>query len=207
MEEENKKRKFPTWAIVIIVIVALLLTIGGCSVGKYNNIVEMDEGVSSAWSQVENVYQRRADLIPNLVATVKGYAAHESDVLTQVTEARASAGGQVVISDEVLSDPEAFARYQQVQDNLSSSLQRLLMVSENYPDLKADKNFLALQDEIEGTENRISTERRNYNDAAKEYNGYIRKFPTNIIANMGNFEKHPYFEAAEGAEKAPVVEF
>ena len=203
----GEKKGFPKWIIVVGVIVVLLIGVGSCTVGKYNGLVTMDEGVSSAWAQVENQYQRRMDLIPNLVSTVKGYAAHESDVLTAVSEARASAGGQVNISDEVLQDPEAFKRYQQVQDNLGASLQRLLMVTENYPELKADENFLALQDQLEGTENRIATERKRYNDAAQSFNSAIRRFPTNIIANMSGLEKHPYFEAAAGAEAAPKVEF
>ena len=203
----GEKKGFPKWIIVVLVIVLLIAIPVGCSVGKYNKLVTMDEGVSSAWAQVENQYQRRMDLIPNLVSTVKGYASHESDVLTAVSQARASAGGQVNISDEVLQNPEAFKRYQQVQDNLGASLQRLLMVTENYPELKADENFLALQDQLEGTENRIATERKRYNDAAQGFNSAIRRFPTNIIANMSGLEKHPYFEAAAGADTAPKVEF
>ena len=207
MEEENTKKKFPKWIIAVIIIAAVVLGIGGCGVKNYNTLVSMDENVSSAWAQVENQYQRRMDLIPNLVATVKGYAAHESDVLTAVSEARASAGGQVNISDEVLSDPDAFARYQKVQDNLGASLQRLLMVTENYPELKADENFLALQNQLEGTENRIAVERKRFNDAAQALNSKIRRFPSNLFAGMAGVEKRPYFEASAGAEKAPAVEF
>ena len=204
---EGSKKKFPGWAIALIIIAVVVLGIGGCGVKNYNTLVSMDEGVEAAWSQVENQYQRRMDLIPNLVSTVKGYAAHESDVLTAVSEARASAGGQVNISDDVLTNPEAFARYQQVQDGLGASLQRLLMVTENYPDLKADENFLALQSQLEGTENRIAVERKRYNDAAQALNAKIRRFPSNLFAGMAGVEKHVYFEAASGAESAPKVEF
>ena len=167
----------------------------------------MEENVSGQWAEVQNQYQRRMDLIPNLVSTVKGYASHESDVFKQVSDARSKAGGQINISDEVLSNPEAFERYQQVQDQLGSSLQRLLMVTENYPELKADQNFLALQDQLEGTENRITVARGRYNDAAKQYNSKIRSFPTNLIANMSGFEKKIYFSASVEAQSAPKVEF
>ena len=167
----------------------------------------MEENVSGQWAEVQNQYQRRMDLIPNLVSTVKGYASHESEVFKQVSDARSKAGGQINISDEVLSNPEAFERYQQVQDQLGSSLQRLLMVTENYPELKADQNFLALQDQLEGTENRITVARGRYNDAAKQYNSKIRSFPTNIIANMSGFEKKIYFSASAEAQSAPKVEF
>ena len=187
MENEKTKKKFPAWAITLIVIGVFLLCIFGCYTKSYNTLVSLDEGVESTWAQVENQYQRRMDLIPNLVNTVKGYAEHEKDVFTQVADARASAGGQVNITADTLNDPEAFARYQQVQDNLSASLQRLLMVSENYPELKADENFLALQDQLEGTENRISVERKRYNDAAQNFNTKIRRFPSNIIANISGF--------------------
>lgn len=200
-------KKFPRWVIALLIVVVCLFGAVRCYGGTYNNMVTLDENVSSAWAQVQNQYQRRYDLIPNLVSTVKGYAAHESDVLTKVSEARASAGGVINVSDDVLNNPEAFARYQQVQDNLGSSLQRLLMVTENYPDLKADQNFMALQDELEGTENRIATERKRFNDAAKQYNTYIRKFPQNFIANMNGFEKKQYFAANNDAQSAPKVEF
>ena len=156
---------------------------------------------------MQNQYQRRLDLIPNLVSTVKGYAKHESDVFTQVSEARSKAGGQINISDEVLNDPEAFARYQQIQDNLGASLQRLLMVTEQYPELKADQNFMALQDQLEGTENRITVAPNRFNDTAKGYNKKIRHFPANIIANMSGFEKKSYFSASAEAQSAPKVEF
>lgn len=200
-------KKFPKWAIVLIIVAVCVFGIFRFYTGTYNKMVELDESVSSSWAQVQNQYQRRYDLIPNLVSTVKGYATHESDVFTKVSEARASAGGVINISDEVLSDPDAFARYQQIQDNLGSSLQRLLMVTENYPELKADTNFLSLQDELEGTENRIATERKRFNDSAKTYNTYIRKFPQNIIANMSGFDKKQYFSAGTEAQSAPKVEF
>lgn len=200
-------KKFPKWLIALIIIFVCLFGCYSCYKNTYNNLVQLDENVTAQWAQVQNQYQRRLDLIPNLVATVKGYASHESDVFKQVAEARSSAGGQINISDDVLSDPEVFARYQQVQDSLGSSLQRLLMVTENYPQLKADQNFLALQDQLEGTENRITVERQRYNEAAKTYNTKIRSFPTNIFANISGFEKKVYFNASQEAQSAPKVEF
>ena len=191
--------------ITIIVVVAVIL---GCLLwfkGAYNNMVTAEEGVSAAWSQVENVYQRRADLVPNLVATVKGYAAHESSTLEGVVEARSKAT-QVTVSADDLS-PEALAKFNAAQGDLTNALGRLLMLTENYPDLKASQNFSELQAQLEGTENRITTERMKFNDTAKAYNTLIRKFPDNIVASMFGFEKKGYFEAAAGADKAPVVEF
>ena len=175
--------------------------------GTYNTIVSLDEGVSSQWAQVQNQYQRRMDLIPNLVSTVKGYAKHESDVFTQIADARSKAGGVVNVDSLILDDPEAFAKYQKVQGELGSSLQRLLMITENYPELKADQNFLALQDQLEGTENRISTERKRFNETVSEYNKYIRSFPKNIIANMNGYRPKSYFTASDEAQNAPKVEF
>ena len=207
MADEENKKKFPKWIIAIIIIGVIVLSLFGCYTKSYNTLVSMDEGVESAWAQVQNQYQRRMDLIPNLVNTVKGYAEHEKDVFTQVADARASAGGQVNITADTLNDPEAFAKYQQVQDNLGASLQRLLMVSENYPELQANENFLALQDQLEGTENRIAVERKRYNDAAQSLNTKIRKFPSNIIANISGFEKKAYFQASEAAQSAPSVQF
>lgn len=200
-------KKFPKWLVALIIVLVCVLCIFSCCKNTYNSLVNLDEGVSEQWAEVQNQYQRRLDLIPNLVSTVKGYAKHESEVFTQISEARASAGGQINISDEVLSDPEAFARYQQVQDNLGSSLQRLLVVTENYPELKADQNFLSLQDQLEGTENRITVARQRYNDVARKYNTKVRSFPTNIIASMGGFEKKTYFAASAEAQSAPKVEF
>lgn len=171
----------------------------------YNSMVTADENVQAAWSQVENVYQRRADLIPNLVATVKGYASHESQTLENVIAARSKAT-QVSIDPENL-DEESLARFNEAQGELSSALGKLLMITENYPDLKANQNFLDLQAQLEGTENRITTERMKFNETAKSYNTMIRKFPDNIIASLFDFEKKGYFEAQAGAETAPKVEF
>ena len=193
--------------IAVVIIAAVVLLIAQNGIGTYNKMVAMDEGVTSQWAEVQNQYQRRYDLIPNLVATVKGYASHESDVYTQVAEARSKAGGVVKVDEKILSDPDAFAKYQQVQDQLGSSLQRLLMVTENYPQLKADQNFLALQDQLEGTENRITVARKRFNDSAQSYNSFIRRFPNSFIANMSNFEKKQYFTAGSEAQSAPKVEF
>lgn len=175
------------------------------SIGAYNGMVTAEEGVETSWSQVENQYQRRADLIPNLVNTVKGYAAHESATLENVIAARAKAT-QITI-DPANATPEQLAAYQEAQGQLSQALGRLMAVAEAYPDLKANTNFRDLQAQLEGTENRITVARQNFNDTAKQYNTMIRKFPKNIIASMFGFEKKPYFEAETGAEKAPVVEF
>lgn len=171
----------------------------------YNNMVTEDENVQAAWSQVENVYQRRADLIPNLVATVKGYAAHESQTLENVIAARSKAT-QITVDPSNLTE-EALAKFNAAQGELSNALGRLLMLTENYPDLKANQQFSDLQAQLEGTENRITTERMKFNETAKAYNTLIRKFPDNIIASMFGFEKKGYFEAQAGAETAPKVEF
>ncbi len=187
-----------------ILIIALIIV--GWITSTYNKLVSLDEMVNQAWAQVENQYQRRYDLIPNLVETVKGYAKHEREVLTQVTEARAKVG-QITVTPEVLKDPQAFARFQQAQDALSSAISRLLAVAENYPQLKANENFLQLQAQLEGTENRISVERRRYNEVVQNYNTYIRRFPANIIAGMFGFRERPYFKSAEGAQQAPKVQF
>ena len=191
--------------ITIIIIVVVVLAIYGWIKGSYNGMVQRQEGVEAQWAQVENVYQRRADLIPNLVATVKGYAAHEEGTLTAVIEARAKATSITVDPSEL--DPEDIAKFQAAQDQLSGALSRLLVTVEQYPDLKANENFLALQSQLEGTENRITVERQKFNEAAKSYNQYIRMFPRNIIANMFDFEKVGYFKAAAGSEVAPKVEF
>lgn len=165
----------------------------------------MDEAVNADWAQVENVYQRRADLIPNLVNTVKGYAAHEKETLEGVIEARSKATS-VNINPENMS-PQALQQFQGAQDGLSSALSRLMVVVERYPELKANQNFLDLQAQLEGTENRITVERRKFNQSAQALNTYIRKFPKNIYANIFGFEKRAYFEAAAGTEKAPEVQF
>ena len=192
---------------LIIAIVAAAVLLGGFIwiKGTYNSMVTADEGVSAAWAQVENVYQRRADRIPNLVATVKGYAEHEATTLEDVTAARARAT-QVVVDPSDL-EPEDIARFNKAQGELSSAIGRLLMITENYPDLKANQNFRDLQAQLDGTENRIATERMKFNEAAQNYNTLIRRFPDNIIASMFDFEKKGYFEAQEGAETAPKVEF
>lgn len=174
-------------------------------IGTYNSLVTQSENVESSWAQVENQYQRRADLIPNLVETVKGYAAHESATLQAVVEARAKAT-QITI-DPSTATPEQIAAYQKAQGELEQALGKLLAITENYPDLKANENFGKLQDELSGTESRIAVARNAFNEQAKEYNAAIRKFPTNLIASMGGFEKRGYFEAEAGAEKAPKVEF
>lgn len=168
-------------------------------------MVAMDEGVATAWSNVENQYQRRSDLIPNLVNTVKGYAAHEQETLEAVVSARAKAT-QTQVNMEDLT-PEKLQAYQQAQGEIGAALGRLLVVAERYPDLKANESFRELQAQLEGTENRISVERRKFNETAKEYNTTIRKFPKNILAGLFGFEKRPYFEAQEGSEKAPEVKF
>ncbi len=187
--------------LVIILAVLAVLVLWGVSV--YNGLVQKQEAVSSAWSQVENVYQRRADLIPNLVATVKGYAAHESSTLEAVIQARANATS---VNGGNLSGEEV-AAYQQAQGEVSSALQRLLVVVENYPELKANENFLDLQAQLEGTENRIAEARRLFNEQAKGYNTKVRSFPSNVIASMFGFEPKGYFEAEEAAKTAPKVEF
>ena len=190
---------------MIIVIVAIVLGLFFWVKNVYNSMVRMDEGVSSAWAQVENVYQRRADLVPNLVATVKGYAEHESSTLEAVVNARAKAT-QMTVDPSNLSEAEV-SRFMNAQDELGAAIGRLLVSVERYPDLKANQNFLELQAQLEGTENRIAVERKKFNDAARSYNVTIRKFPNNILAGIFGFEKKGYFEASEGAEQAPVVSF
>lgn len=171
----------------------------------YNKMVTLDESVKAQWGNVENQYQRRTDLIPNLVNTVKGYATHEQSTLTQVTEARAKAS-QITIDPSKL-DAQSLQRFQAAQGELSQALGRLLMVQERYPDLKANQNFMELQAQLEGTENRISTERTRFNDDAKLFNQYIRTFPQSLVAGFGGFNPFPYFQAEQGADKAPKVEF
>lgn len=190
---------------VLLVVGAVVLGIFFWFQSSYNKMVKMDEGVQAAWSQVENVYQRRADLIPNLVATVKGYAQHEQQTLEGVISARSKAT-QITVDPENLTQEE-LAKYQKAQGELGAALGKLLAITENYPDLKANENFLALQSQLEGTENRIAVERNKYNESARNYNTTIRQFPKNIVAGMFGFEKKPYFEAQEGAEVAPKVEF
>ncbi|WP_337864523.1 LemA family protein [Ignavibacterium sp.] len=188
----------------VLIIGVILLVMWGISV--YNNLVATEQNVLKQWSQVENQYQRRADLIPNLVNTVKGYATFEREVLTQVTEARARVG-QFNVTPEVLNDPQAFEKFQSVQGELSSALSRLLAVVENYPELKANENFLQLQAQLEGTENRISVERKRFNEAVQEYNTMIKRFPASMLAGMFGFHEKQYFKAVQGAEVPPKVEF
>ncbi|MGC8595205.1 MAG: LemA family protein [Candidatus Kryptoniota bacterium] len=187
-----------------IIVIALIVVAWGF--GVYNRLVTYDENVKQTWSQVENQYQRRYDLIPNLVETVKGYAKHEEQVFEEVTKARASVG-QITVTPEVLSNPEAFRRFQVAQDQLGGALSRLLAVSENYPDLKANQNFLALQAQLEGTENRIAVERRRFNEAVQAYNTLVRRFPSAIVASISGFRERPYFEAYSAAQTAPQVKF
>ncbi|MBR5568948.1 MAG: LemA family protein [Bacteroidales bacterium] len=191
--------------IILIAVAAVLIGSFVWVKNVYNKLVSADENAQSMWSQVENVYQRRADLIPNLVATVKGYAAHESETLESVVAARAKAT-QVTIDPSNLTS-EAVAEFNEAQGELSTALGRLLLIQENYPELKANENFRDLQAQLEGTENRIATERMKFNQAVKDYNTSIRKFPDNIIASVFGFEKKGYFEAQAGAETAPKVEF
>jgi LemA protein len=180
--------------------------VGSKSCGTYNTLVARQQAVESQWAQVENVYQRRADLIPNLVATVKGFAAQESNVLQAVVAERAKVG-QMQVSSDILNNPQAFQQFQQAQSGLSSALSRLMVVVERYPELKSNQNFLELQNQLEMTENRISVERKRFNDAAQAYNTYIKQFPNNFFAGFFGFQEKQYFQAAPGSEEAPVVDF
>lgn len=188
---------------VLLGLGVLVLLFGSYFVGKYNTLVNKDETVKTAWSQVENQYQRRLDLIPNLVNTVKGFAAHEQETLQSVIKARS----QATQTNIDINDPQALAQFQESQTALSSALSRLMVVVEQYPDLKANQNFLELQAQLEGTENRISVERKNYNETVQTYNIYLRSFPNNFIGGMFGFEKANLFEANNGAENAPEVSF
>jgi LemA protein len=181
-----------TGLIVLAGIVAFIAIIGMWFVSAGNNLIALDEGVNSSWSQVENVYQRRADLIPNLVNTVKGYATHEADVLEAVTR---------------VNSPDDLKKFDAAQGQLSNALSRLMVVSEKYPDLKANQNFLELQSQLEGTENRIAIERQRFNETARNYNTQIRQFPTSFVAGMKGMKERAYFAAQTGADKAPVVNF
>ncbi len=192
--------------IAVLAVVGVLVLGVMWGVGKYNGIVKMDEGVNGAWSQVQNQYQRRMDLIPNLVATVQGAANFEKSTLTAVIEARAKAT-QVTLSPQLLNDPQAFQKFEQSQGQLSGALSRLLVTVEQYPNLKANENFLQLQSQLEGTENRITVERKRFNDVVQEYNAHIRQVPTNMIASFGGFQQKQYFQAQAGAETAPKVQF
>ncbi len=188
--------------IIVLLVVLVAVTFGG----TYNQLVAKEEGVNGAWAQVESVYQRRADLVPNLVATVKGYAAHEKETLENVTEARAKIG-KMNVSSDILNDPNGLAKFQEAQSQLTSALSRLLVVAEQYPDLKASQNFLALQNQLEGTENRITVERQRFNEAARDFNAFRRQFPNNIVAGFFSFENKVYFQSNEDAKTAPQVKF
>lgn len=188
---------------IIVIVIAAILVLFGC--GKYNSLVNKDEAVKEKWGVVQSSYQRRADLIPNLVATVKGAANFEQETLEKVTQARASAT-QIKLDASDLT-PEKLQQYQQAQGQLGAALGRLLAVSENYPELKANANFQNLQAQLEGTENRINVARNDFNAVVKEYNSAVRTFPNNIIAGIGGFKQKPYFEADQGAATAPQVKF
>lgn len=194
---------FRKWLPLVFVGLVLVLGFNMCS--TYNSLVQKDEQVRQAWSQVENQYQRRMDLIPNLVETVKGYAEFEKSTLQAVVEARANATRVTIQADELT--PENLQRYEQAQGALSSALGRLLAVAENYPNLKANESFRSLQDQLEGTENRIAVARKNFNEVVGQYNSYVRRFPTNLYAGMMGFSQKTYFQATPGAERAPQVKF
>ena len=192
--------------VALVVIAVLVVAIGAWAVGIYNSLVGLEQGVNEKWAQVQNVYQRRADLIPNLVETVKGFAAQERNVLTEVTEARARATG-VQLTPEALNDPKALERFQAAQGQLSGALSRLLVVVERYPELKSNQNFLQLQSQLEGTENRIAVERRRFNEAVREYNTRLNLFPGTIVARLAGFRPKAFFEAAPDAATPPKVKF
>ena len=189
-------------AVLVLIVIGTVMW----GVGIYNELITLDEQVTQAWSQVENQYQRRADLIPNLVNTVKGVAEFEKETFTAVTEARAKVS-QLNVSSDIVNDPQAFQKFQSAQGNLGSALSRLLVTVENYPQLKANENFLQLQQQLEGTENRISVERRKFNQSVQNYNTRIRRFPATFIASTAGFEQKQYFMAVEGSDEAPKVEF
>jgi LemA protein len=190
-------------AVVVVVAIIAVVVFGG----TYNRLVSLSQAVDAQWAQVENVYQRRADLIPNLVATVAGAANFEKSVLVEVTNARASVGQAQMSAKDLPNDPAAFARFEQAQAALSSALSRLLVVVERYPDIKANANFQTLQAQLEGTENRIAVERMRYNERAQEYNTALMRFPTNLMGRLLGFQPKAYFKAQPGAERAPQVEF
>lgn len=188
----------------VIVLIIIIMVMWG--VGIYNNLITLEESVNQSWAQVENQYQRRADLVPNLVNTVRGVAEFERETYTAVTEARAKVN-QINFTPEMLENPQAFQQFQNAQNELGSALSRLLVTVENYPQLKANENFQQLQAQLEGTENRIAVERMKFNQTVQEYNTTIRRFPANFIANMSGFDQKQYFEATEGAEQVPEVQF
>lgn len=200
---ERKKNRKPLITLAVVVVIILLLYSSGK--GAYNGMVSRGEGVDGQWANVENVYQRRADLIPNLVNTVKGYAEHERETFTEVVEARAKATGVNINADQLT--PETLQQFQSAQSELTSALSKLLVVVERYPDLKANENFMDLQQQLESSENRIATERRKFNEISRDYNTFVRKFPNMLWASLFKFDEKPYYEAEEGSDQAPTVEF
>ena len=193
--------------LIVLGVIVLILVIGFASLfGVYNGFVTAEQGVNEKWAQVQNVYQRRADLIPNLVETVKGFAAQERTVLEEVTKARASVAG-IKATPELLNDPVAFKKFQDAQSQLGGALSRLLVTVERYPDLKSNQNFLALQSQLEGTENRITVERMRFNEAVRDYNTKIKLMPGALVAGMMGFKEKAFFEAAPGSETVPKVKF
>ena len=193
--------------IAVIVVVVILLIIVGKGIGTYNNIIALEEGVKAQWAQVENTYQRRFDLIPNLVSTVQGEANFEKSTLTEVMEMRSRMGGTVKLDESLMNDEAALKRFQEMQGSLSGALQRLMAVSENYPDLKSNKSFQELRVQLEGAENRIAVERKRYNETVQAYNTTIRQFPTNIVAGFAGASPKALFSADAGASQAPKVQF
>ena len=193
--------------IAVIIVVVILLIIVGKGIGTYNNIIALEEGVKAQWAQVENTYQRRFDLIPNLVSTVQGEANFEKSTLTEVMEMRSRMGGTVKLDESLMNDEAALKRFQEMQGTLGGALQRLMAVSENYPDLKSNKSFQELRVQLEGAENRIAVERKRYNETVKEYNTTIRQFPTNIVAGFAGASPKALFSADAGASTAPKVQF
>ena len=193
--------------IAVIVVVVILLIIVGKGIGTYNNIIALEEGVKAQWAQVENTYQRRFDLIPNLVSTVQGEANFEKSTLTEVMEMRSRMGGTVKLDESLMNDEAALKRFQEMQGTLSGALQRLMAVSENYPDLKSNKSFQELRVQLEGAENRIAVERKRYNETVQAYNATIRQFPTNIVAGFAGASPKALFSADAGASTAPKVQF
>ena len=197
-----KKALLITLGVIVLIVFFGALMFGGV----YNNLVTKEEGVTSAWAQVENVYQRRSDLVPNLVATVKGYAAHEKETLQNVVEARAKVS-KLNVAPEMLNNPADLAKFQEAQTQLTSALSRLMVVVEKYPDLKASQNFLMLQTQLEGTENRITVERRRFNEMAQDFNAFRRRFPNIVVAGIMGFKNKAYFQADQDAKTAPQVKF
>ena len=193
--------------IAVIVVVVILLIIVGKGIGTYNNIIALEEGVKAQWAQVENTYQRRFDLIPNLVSTVQGEANFEKSTLTEVMEMRSRMGGTVKLDESLMNDEAALKRFQEMQGTLSGALQRLMAVSENYPDLKSNKSFQELRVQLEGAENRIAVERKRYNETVQAYNTTIRQFPTNVVAGFAGASPKALFSADAGANVAPKVQF